>query len=161
MWVFFVPYLSLSLSFFSFFLAVLHGLLDLSFLAKDQTLVMAGKVLSPNHWTAREFSVPFYSANFSKFEIISKYIFKIYRTFTGELDGSPLLKYLHFMLNKQVTYSLVAQIVKNLLAMQETQVRSLGQEDLLEKGMILTTVFLPGESHGQRSLAGYSPWSHK
>ena len=21
--------------------------------------------------------------------------------------------------------------------------------------------FLPGESHGQRSLAGYSPWSHK
>ena len=22
-------------------------------------------------------------------------------------------------------------------------------------------VFLPGESHGQRSLAGYSPWSHK
>ena len=24
-----------------------------------------------------------------------------------------------------------------------------------------TPVFLPGESHGQRSLAGYSPWSHK
>ena len=22
-------------------------------------------------------------------------------------------------------------------------------------------VFLPGKSHGQRSLAGYSPWSHK
>ena len=22
-------------------------------------------------------------------------------------------------------------------------------------------VFLPGESHGQRSLVGYSPWSHK
>ena len=31
--------------------------------------------------------------------------------------------------------SLVAQTVKNLLAMQETWVRSLGQEDLLEKGM--------------------------
>ena len=30
---------------------------------------------------------------------------------------------------------MVAQIVKNLPAMQETQVRSLGQEDLLEKGM--------------------------
>ena len=30
---------------------------------------------------------------------------------------------------------LVAQTVKNLLAMQETQVRSLGQEDPLEKGM--------------------------
>ena len=23
-----------------------------------------------------------------------------------------------------------------------------------------TPVFLPGESHGQRSLAGYSPWGH-
>ena len=25
----------------------------------------------------------------------------------------------------------------------------------------LTPVFLPGKSHGQRSLVGYSPWSHK
>ena len=24
-----------------------------------------------------------------------------------------------------------------------------------------TPVFLPGETHGQRSLASYSPWSHK
>ena len=24
-----------------------------------------------------------------------------------------------------------------------------------------TPVFVPGESHGQRSLVGYSPWSHK
>ena len=24
-----------------------------------------------------------------------------------------------------------------------------------------TPVFLPGESHGQRTLAGYSPWGHK
>ena len=31
--------------------------------------------------------------------------------------------------------SLVVQIVKNLHAMQETQVQSLGQEDPLEKGM--------------------------
>ena len=31
--------------------------------------------------------------------------------------------------------SLVDQMVKNLPAMQETQVRSLGQEDPLEKGM--------------------------
>ena len=31
--------------------------------------------------------------------------------------------------------SLVAQMVKNLPAMQETQVQSLGPEDLLEKGM--------------------------
>ena len=28
-------------------------------------------------------------------------------------------------------------------------------------GGILTPVFLPGKSHGQRSLVGYSPWGHK
>ena len=43
--------------------------------------------------------------------------------------------------------------------MQETQVQSLGQEDPLEKGMAThSLVFMPGESHGQRSLVGYSPW---
>ena len=26
---------------------------------------------------------------------------------------------------------------------------------------LLTPIFLPGEPHGQRSLAGYSPWSRK
>ena len=36
------------------------------------------------------------------------------------------------------------------------QVRSLGQEDPLEKGMSTLSVLLPGESQGQRSLAGYS-----
>ena len=52
---------------------------------------------------------------------------------------------------------MVAQMVKNMPAMQETQVRSLGQEDPPEKGMATTPVFLPGESQGQRSLAGCSP----
>ena len=37
----------------------------------------------------------------------------------------------------------------------ETQVRCLGQEDALEEVMAL---ILSGESHGQRSPAGYSPW---
>ena len=27
--------------------------------------------------------------------------------------------------------------------------------------MATTPVFLPGEPHGQRTLVGYSPWSHK
>ena len=31
----------------------------------------------------------------------------------------------------------------------------------LEKGMATTPVFLPGEFHGHRSLAGYSPWGRK
>ena len=41
------------------------------------------------------------------------------------------------------------------------QVRSLGQDDTLEEGMTPTLVFLPGKSHRQRSLAGYSPYGHK
>ena len=36
-----------------------------------------------------------------------------------------------------------------------------GSEDSLEKEMATPPVFLPGESHRQRSLAGYSPWGHK
>ena len=55
----------------------------------------------------------------------------------------------------------MAQTVKNPPAMQETRVRSLGWEDLLVKGMATTPLFLPRESHGQRSLAGYSPWGRK
>ena len=55
----------------------------------------------------------------------------------------------------------MAQTVKNLPIVPETWVRSLGQEDTLEKGMQPTPVSLPGESHGWRSLAGYSPWGHK
>ena len=51
--------------------------------------------------------------------------------------------------------------MRNLPKMWETQVRPLGQEDPLEKEMVTTPVFLPGEFHGQRSLAGYSPWCHK
>ena len=58
--------------------------------------------------------------------------------------------------------SLVVQIVKNLPAMQETQVWSLTREDPLEKEMASTPVVLPGEFQGQRSLAGiYSLWGCK
>ena len=41
--------------------------------------------------------------------------------------------------------------------MKETRVQSLGWEDPLEEEMAPTPVFLPGESHGQRSLVSYSP----
>ena len=54
--------------------------------------------------------------------------------------------------------SLGDQTIKNPPAMQETWVQSLGLEDPLQKG---TVVFLPGESHGRRSLVGYSPWAHR
>ena len=54
--------------------------------------------------------------------------------------------------------SLVAQMVKNLPSMQETQVQSLGREEPLEKERLPTPIFWPGGFHGQRSLVGYSPW---
>ena len=44
---------------------------------------------------------------------------------------------------------------------EETQVCFLGQEDPREEGMQPVPVFLPGEFHRQRSLAGYCPWGHK
>ena len=72
---------------------------------------------------------------------------------------------------------------QRLPAMRETQVRSLGQEDPLEKEVEApcwrpgfnpwvrkiswrrkwqaTPVFLPGKSHGWRNLGGHSPWGHK
>ena len=57
--------------------------------------------------------------------------------------------------------ALAAHLVKNQLVRQETQVQSLGGEDSLEKKWQPTPVFLPGKSHGQRRLVGYSPWGCK
>ena len=51
--------------------------------------------------------------------------------------------------------------VKNLPTVPETQVQSLGWEDPLEKEMATHSNFLPGKFHGQKSLAGYSPWGRK
>ena len=57
--------------------------------------------------------------------------------------------------------SLVTHTVKNLPAVQEIWVQSLGQEDPWRRKWQLTPVFLSGEFHGQRSLKGYSPQGHK
>ena len=43
----------------------------------------------------------------------------------------------------------------------ETWVPSLGREDAPEKEMATTPALSPGESHGWRSLVGYSPWGRK
>ena len=45
--------------------------------------------------------------------------------------------------------------------MQETQVQFLGQVGPWRRKWQPTPVLLPGESHGQSSLVGYSPWCHK
>ena len=56
-------------------------------------------------------------------------------------------------------------MVKRLPTMWETWVQSLGQEDPLEKDMTTHSIsfpeLLPGKSHGQRRLVGYSPWGCK
>ena len=56
---------------------------------------------------------------------------------------------------------LVAQLVKNPPAKQETWVWSLGWEYPLEEGMTTYSSLLPAESLGQRSLVGYSPQASK
>ena len=81
-----------------------------------------------------------------------------------EYIGFPWLPY---ELPKMNRASQVAQAVKNLPAIQETWVRSLGWKDPLEKGMEPTPVFLPGAFlpgaflPGKRSLEGCGPWGHK
>ena len=45
--------------------------------------------------------------------------------------------------------------------MQETEVRSLGPEDPLEKGMAIHSGIPACKSRGQRSLLGHSPGDHK
>ena len=54
--------------------------------------------------------------------------------------------------------SLEAQTVRNLPVMQETPVLFLCRNVPWRRAWPYTPVFLPGESHGQRSLEGYSPW---
>ena len=56
---------------------------------------------------------------------------------------------------------LVAETVKNPLAMWKTQVSHWAGKILWRREWQPTPVFLPGESYGQRSLEGCSPWGCK
>ena len=85
------------------------------------------------------------------------------RTYTGD-ERRPCARTARKFVKRSLRFdiytlraSLVAQLVKNLPAMPETWVRSLGWEDPLEKGKAIPTpVFWPGEFHGL-----YSPWGRK
>ena len=55
----------------------------------------------------------------------------------------------------------IAQMVKNLPAVQETGFDPWVRKIPWRRKWQPTPVFLPGESHGQRSLAGCSPWGRK
>ena len=55
-------------------------------------------------------------------------------------------------------------MVKNLPASAgdiKVWVQSLGQEDLLEEGMVRIQVLLPWKLFRQKSLQGYSSWGHQ
>ena len=55
----------------------------------------------------------------------------------------------------------MAQSVKSPPAVWESWVRSLGQEDPLEKEMATHSSILAWRTHGQRNLVGYSPSGHR
>ena len=56
---------------------------------------------------------------------------------------------------------LVAQMVKNLSTMLDTWFYPCVGKIPLRRGWLPTSIFLPRESSGQRSLKGYSPWGRK
>ena len=76
------------------------------------------------------------------------YKVSLFKVFTWSLINISLL------VNTRT--SLVARTVKHLPTMRETRVRSLGRADPWRRKWQPTPVSLPGESHGGRSLVGYS-----
>ena len=52
-------------------------------------------------------------------------------------------------------------MVRNLPAVRDTCLQSLGWKIPWRRAWHPTPVFLPREFHGQRSLVGYSPWGGK
>ena len=55
----------------------------------------------------------------------------------------------------------MAETVKDMTVIQETQVQSLGWEDPLEKGMATHSSILAWSIPWTEELASYSPWGHK
>ena len=56
---------------------------------------------------------------------------------------------------------LLTRTVNSLPALWETCIRSLGQEDPLEKGMVTHSSIVAWGIHGEKSLGGYRPWGRK
>ena len=56
---------------------------------------------------------------------------------------------------------LISQMVKSLLQCRRPGINPWVRKIPWSRKWQPTPVFLPGESHGQRSLAGYRPWDHK
>ena len=78
---------------------------------------------------------------------------------------SPIYLYINvfvfYIVYKYLYISLVAQMVKNLPAVQETWVRSLGQEDPLEKGMVTHSNILAWRIPWTEEPGGLWSWGCK
>ena len=74
-------------------------------------------------------------------------------------DGFSPLK--SFSTKEMNNISLVAQMVKNPLAMCRLRFDPWVKKIPLEKEMATYSTILAWKIHGQRGLAGYSPWGHK
>ena len=69
---------------------------------------------------------------------------------------------MHFSVYSHESWtSLVVQMVKNLPAMQEAWVRSLGWDDPLKKGMAIHSSILAWKIPWTEKCEGYSPWDRK
>ena len=85
----------------------------------------------------------------------------------GEADGAKSCRVLPFWISFQMQREDLVEFlgsgsaVKNLPAMQETQVWSLDGKIPWRRKWQPTPGFLPSKSHGQKSLVGYSPWGCK
>ena len=75
---------------------------------------------------------------------------------TSALDKQKLISFSLIRI-----WYLVAQTVKNLPAVQEGWIQSLGQEDPLEMEMATHSSILAWRIPWQKSLAVYGPWGHK
>ena len=90
-------------------------------------------------------------------------------SFPTELPGKLVVRELIVIAPRHCRRTYLRQIQmrlsKEFVYMLDTDTGDLGSipglERLLEKGSATTPVFLLGDFHGQRSLAGYSPWGHK
>ena len=106
-------------------------------------LHLIGKLTEVNYWK-------YFDSLFSYF----------WKKLMREPKGKVLCIGLSIITNRH-PWSIYAQTVNRLPTMQVTQVQSLSQKIPWRRKWQPTPVFLPGKSHGQRSLVGYSPWGCK
>ena len=69
--------------------------------------------------------------------------------------------YIYIYLICILYWSILAQTIKNLPKVQQIRFNPWVGKTPWRGKWQHTPVFLPGKSHGQRSLVGYSPWGHK